>query len=589
MSNQNSMSSEKPQAAKSKLRLTVSRKILLVVLASVVFSMSLLVYIGSQNQRADIEQLATDNYQIMSTLLAEQMSGGLKWKKVAKITEVYQDLVSRDGAVLAEILTFDKTGAELTAYKSETLPIFGLQVQFDENAAQINEETPFVLKTETHQMVIIPVTTAKGEFVGHVAFSWSLGVLHDRMTSNLLKQMGISLAVLIGVIICSSFLLHRFIGTPLSYLTQVMEELASGKKDLQITGLDRADDIGDMSRAVEVFKQNADKMDVLQVEREREAMEKAAIEDQLRQTESTRQAEELNRQKDADRTERESRAKFAGELAAKLEKTVNTISQQIAHLASGMAGDAKKMVSTAEDTNQHSASIAKASEQAAQNVSGVASAAEELSASLQEIGRQVNVSGKLTEETLRETELTDQVVTELASTAGEIGNVLNLINEIAAQTNLLALNATIEAARAGDAGKGFAVVASEVKGLASQTTRATEEISKQIDQMQSASGNAVSAVHGIKGMISRINETVQVMSSAVDEQNTATLEITRNVQMASERTGEVSKSVADVSEMASVSGNAASHLLTSFDELSSQSTLLQEEVDKILQDIRTIA
>ncbi len=567
---------------------TVSRKILLVVFGSFLFSLSLLVYISSQNQKNDIQGLAYDNYETVSKLLAVQMSGGLKWKKVPKITEVYDEIVHKESAVLAEVLTFDKSGEQVTRYQSEILPNGGLEKAYKSSQGQLNENDVFVADDGQNHIVIVPVKTSKGEFVGTAAFAWSLNKLETQLFNNLLKQLALSGAVMVGLMILTGILLNRFIGAPLNGLTKSMMDLAGGEKNLEIVGLERKDDLGDMSRAVQIFKENAEKVDALQAENEREASRKASMEEQLRAAEIEKQQAEVERQRQSEEAARESRTHFATELAAKLEASVNAISQKISKSAVDMKQQAQTMVDSAENTDQHSSSIASASEQAAQNVSGVASAAEELSASLQEIGRQVSVSSNLTEETLKETEVTDTVVSELADTAGEIGNVLNLINEIAAQTNLLALNATIEAARAGEAGKGFAVVASEVKGLASQTTKATEEISKQIDQMQLASTNAVEAVHSIKGMIVRINETVQMMESAVQEQNTATLEITKNVQMASERTGEVSKSVSDVSSMASISGGAASKLMESVGELSEQSSTLQTEVDAVLKEIRSM-
>lgn len=567
---------------------TVSRKILLVVFGSFLFSLSLLVYISSQNQRSDIQELAFDNYETVSKLLAVQMSGGLKWKKVIKITEVYDEISLKEGSVLAEVRTFDKSGEQVTQFQSKILPNGDLVDAYKKVQEKLNDNDVFTIDDAQNHVVIVPVKTAKGEFVGTAAFAWSLQDLEAQLFSNLLKQLVLAGAVMAGLMVLTGILLNRFIGAPLTGLTKAMMDLAGGERKLEIVGLERADDLGDMSRAVQVFKENADKVDALQAENEREASRKAAMEEQLRSAEMEKQQAEIERQRQSEEAARESRTNFATELAAKLEASVNAISQKISKSAVDMKQQAQTMVDSAENTDQHSSSIASASEQAAQNVSGVASAAEELSASLQEIGRQVTVSSNLTEETLKETEVTDSVVSELADTAGQIGNVLNLINEIAAQTNLLALNATIEAARAGDAGKGFAVVASEVKGLASQTTKATEEISRQIDQMQSASTNAVGAVQGIKGMIVRINETVQMMESAVHEQNTATLEITKNVQMASERTGEVSKSVSDVSNMASISGEAAGKLLESVGELSEQSSTLETEVDAVLKEIRSM-
>ncbi|MDF2367242.1 methyl-accepting chemotaxis protein, partial [Sneathiella sp.] len=560
-------------------KMTVSRKILLVVFATTLMGLSLLVYLGLQNQRHALEDLATNNNLTISELMAEQLSGALKWKKTDKIAEVYQEMASKDGSVLADILTFDNEGALVTEYHSETLPsASGLAALLSKHKAALEQGEVYTENTGSHQIILTPVTSAKGELVGFAAIGWSLNKLNEQLSANLMQQLLLTGAALLGIMVLTGFLLGRFIGRPLTQLTQAMLSIANGARDIIIDGLDRKDDVGDMSRAVQVFQANAEKVKALEVQREKDAQEKAAAEEERRREEMNRAEEEKRRDQEATAKSSAERVSFAQTLAQKLESTVNTVAQQIIGAAETMEEKARSMVTSAADTDRHSTSIAAASEQAAGNVSGVASAAEELSASLQEIGRQVNVSATLSKETMQVAESTDVVVGKLAVSAGEIGNVIDLINNIANQTNLLALNATIEAARAGEAGKGFAVVASEVKGLASQTTNATEEITRKIDGMQHATTEAVEAVKRIEEMIVQIDETVQVMSSAVEEQNAATLEITRNVQQASVSTGEVSRSVMEVSNMASSSGSSATQLLESVGELTQFSAKLREEV-----------
>lgn len=571
-------------------KMTVSRKILLVVFATTLMGLSLLVYLGLQNQRHALEDLATNNNLTISELMAEQLSGALKWKKTDKIAEVYQEMASKDGSVLADILTFDNEGALVTEYHSETLPsASGLAALLSKHKAALEQGEVYTENTGSHQIILTPVTSAKGELVGFAAIGWSLNQLNEQLSANLMQQLLLTGAALLGIMVLTGFLLGRFIGRPLTQLTQAMLSIANGARDIIIDGLDRKDDVGDMSRAVQVFQANAEKVKALEVQREKDAQEKAAAEEERRREEMNRAEEEKRRDQEATAKSSAERVSFAQTLAQKLESTVNTVAQQIIGAAETMEEKARSMVTSAADTDRHSTSIAAASEQAAGNVSGVASAAEELSASLQEIGRQVNVSATLSKETMQVAESTDVVVGKLAVSAGEIGNVIDLINNIANQTNLLALNATIEAARAGEAGKGFAVVASEVKGLASQTTNATEEITRKIDGMQHATTEAVEAVKRIEEMIVQIDETVQVMSSAVEEQNAATLEITRNVQQASVSTGEVSRSVMEVSNMASSSGSSATQLLESVGELTQFSAKLREEVDSVLKDIRSMA
>ncbi|WP_339630400.1 methyl-accepting chemotaxis protein [uncultured Sneathiella sp.] len=574
---------------KAAVKLTVSRKILLVVFATTLMGLSLLVFLGLQNQRQDLESLAISNNLTITNLMAEQLSGALKWKKPDKIAEVYQELASHADSVLADVVTFDSEGNVVTEYQSDSLPTVNMAGEFERLKTGLGDSAVYSEMTGTHQIILTPVITPKDELVGYAAVTWSLNRLNDRLSANLMQQLLLTGAALLGIMLLTGFLLNRFIGKPLSQLTGAMTSLANGQQDITIVGLDRKDDVGDMSRAVQVFQANAEKMRALEIQREKDAEEKAVEADTRRQAEMQRAEEEKRRDQEAADKSTAERISFAQAIAQKLESSVNAVAQQISGAAATMEEKAKSMVTSAADTDRHSTAIAAASEQAAGNVSGVASAAEELSASLQEISRQVDVSAKLSKETMDVAETTDEVVGKLAVSAGEIGNVIELINNIASQTNLLALNATIEAARAGEAGKGFAVVASEVKGLAAQTTSATEQITSQIDGMQNATTKAVEAVKQIEEMIVRINETVQVMATALEEQNSATLEITRNVQQASASTGEVSRSVTDVSNMAAASGTSATQLLGSVGELTEFSAKLREEVAAVLTDIRSMA
>ena len=574
---------------KAAVKLTVSRKILLVVFATTLMGLSLLVFLGLQNQRQALESLAISNNLTITNLMAEQLSGALKWKKPDKIAEVYQELASHADSVLADVVTFDSEGNVVTEYQSDSLPTVNIAGEFERLKTGLGDSAVYSEMTGTHQIILTPVITPKDELVGYAAVTWSLNRLNDRLSANLMQQLLLTGAALLGIMLLTGFLLNRFIGKPLSQLTGAMTSLANGQQDITIVGLDRKDDVGDMSRAVQVFQANAEKMRALEIQREKDAEEKAVEADTRRQAEMQRAEEEKRRDQEAADKSTAERISFAQAIAQKLESSVNAVAQQISGAAATMEEKAKSMVTSAADTDRHSTAIAAASEQAAGNVSGVASAAEELSASLQEISRQVDVSAKLSKETMDVAETTDEVVGKLAVSAGEIGNVIELINNIASQTNLLALNATIEAARAGEAGKGFAVVASEVKGLAAQTTSATEQITSQIDGMQNATTKAVEAVKQIEEMIVRINETVQVMATALEEQNSATLEITRNVQQASASTGEVSRSVTDVSNMAAASGTSATQLLGSVGELTEFSAKLREEVAAVLTDIRSMA
>jgi methyl-accepting chemotaxis protein len=284
------------------------------------------------------------------------------------------------------------------------------------------------------------------------------------------EQLGIQLLIgtaiaglLIGII--AGAFIGRSISRPITELTGVMGELADDNTDVRVRYIENKDEIGRMARAVRVFRENA-----IEVKRLNAA------------------------QAEAERKAAEERAKMLADVAAQIEDSIGSIAQRMAAAADQVKTSAQTLSSNAQQASSQSTTVAGASEQASANVQTVASATEELASSVSEIGRQVSSSTEIASRAVREVEATNTKVQGLADAAGQIGEVVSLISDIAEQTNLLALNATIEAARAGEAGKGFAVVASEVKNLASQTARATDEISSQVAGIQSATDDAVHAI-----------------------------------------------------------------------------------------------
>ncbi len=266
--------------------------------------------------------------------------------------------------------------------------------------------------------------------------------------------------------------------------------------------------------------------------------------------------------------------RLADDFESKLKGVIDAVSAA----ATELQATAETMTITAGESSRRATAVAAASEQATTNVQTVAAAAEELSKSIIEISRQVDGSTTVAGKAVEEAKRTDSRVHALSEAAQKIGEVVQLINDIASQTNLLALNATIEAARAGEAGKGFAVVASEVKSLASQTAKATEDISAQVNAIQAATRDAVEAIRSIGATITQISETSTTIASAVEEQGAATQEIARNVQQAAAGTHEVSDNIAGVTTAAGETGAATSQMLGAAKELAGQADMLRREV-----------
>ena len=358
------------------------------------------------------------------------------------------------------------------------------------------------------------------------------------------------------VVVASVYVKFR-VTNPLGDVEKAMAELAQGQLETEVSHQARGDEIGQMARAVEVFKQNA--LKVRQLEQQQE--------------------------EDRTRTAAE-RKKSMHALADSFEGSVKQIVDIVSSAATEMEATAKNVTSGAEGTSTKTAELAHATSEASHNVNTVAAAAEELSSSIAEITRQVQRSAEVSEEAVKQADTANNTVQGLADGAQRIGDVVNLINDIAEQINLLALNATIEAARAGDAGKGFAVVASEVKSLANQTAKATEEIGGQIRSIQSETEHAVEFIKSISRTINHISEISTAISAAVEEQGAATKEIARSVQQAAKNTSVVSDSVSEVSRSAQESGGAAQEMLGACAELARQADTLNKEVDRFIHNIR---
>ena len=368
----------------------------------------------------------------------------------------------------------------------------------------------------------------------------------------LLVAVSVALVLLLGTWIALKGLV-----APIRNLTGTMDTLAAGQLETTVPGTDRSDELGTMARSVETFR-----LGLVEVERLK------AEQETLKQ-----------------RAEVEKRAAMNA-LADSFQSSVGSVVGTLSSASTELTAAAGSMASIAEETSRQATTVASASEQATVNVQTVASAAEELSSSVSEISRQVAQSTQIAGQAMGEVAQTNETVQGLTGSVSRISEVVRLISEIASQTNLLALNATIEAARAGDAGKGFAVVASEVKHLATQTARATEDITGRISEIQSATGQSVAAIDRINKVIQQMNEISLAIASAVEEQGAATQEIARNVAQAADGTQLVSSNILQVTQASAETGTAASQVQASSAEVAQQAEGLKREVDAFLNQVR---
>uniref|UniRef100_UPI003BAD5911 methyl-accepting chemotaxis protein n=1 Tax=Stappia sp. TaxID=1870903 RepID=UPI003BAD5911 len=375
------------------------------------------------------------------------------------------------------------------------------------------------------------------------------------MSKTILGAIGASVVALVLAALCG-FLIARGITGPLARLVADAEELAEGNTSVAFAEAERKDEIGDVARSVAGFRDGV-------VERQR-----------------------LEAEQKAETSRREARNARVAAALKEFETDVQRSLSEVSSAAQNLQSTATMLTENARDTNHQSTTVATASEQASANVQTVAAATEELAASLQEVSSQVTHSATIAGSAATEASRTNTQISGLASVAEDIGEVIALISSIAEQTNLLALNATIEAARAGEAGKGFAVVAAEVKELASQTSKATEEISTKISAIQNETREAVGGIQSISRIVEEMNAVSSAIAASVEEQTAATSEISTNVDQASQGTADVSRSIIRVSAAAGETDQAATSVVGAAEQLTSQAETMRRLVEGFLGEVR---
>lgn len=391
-------------------------------------------------------------------------------------------------------------------------------------------------------------------------WGWAIGtgLYTDDLTAALMAKVA-KFALIGGIIILlgavAGFVISRSISRPVRAITDTMQKLADGQTDITIPAREERHEIGAMAAAVEVFRDNA-----------------------LRQTEMASKVE-------SDANQQMERQQRIESLIADFRASVGTMLDAVSGRVDEMEEVANSLASVAEDTSGRATTAEQAAQDASANVQTVASATEELTASIAEISRQVDETTTTVGQATNTVRTTNDKVESLSDAAQKIGDVVKLISDIAEQTNLLALNATIEAARAGEAGKGFAVVANEVKTLASQTAKATEDISEQIGSIQDATGETVVAIRDIGTVIENINGTIDMIAEATQQQGAATAEISSSVMEVVHGTSNVADNVSVVKNSAGETSSSAGTVRSAAQDLSEKADTLRGEIDTFLKGV----
>jgi methyl-accepting chemotaxis protein len=394
---------------------------------------------------------------------------------------------------------------------------------------------------------------------GYKPWGWVVGsgvMIEDveAMSAAMQRNIIIWLGLIAALLMVAAFLVTRSITGPLGRLRASLQRLADGDIEAAVEGAERGDEFGMIARAAVGVRETVRKRMQDQIQRDTEAKHAAEGE----------------------------RKRLLTDIAHSLDRQVKAVADSVGTAAQELVGTARSMQSVSEQAQREADEASGISGAASAHVKTVGDATSQLDGAITEIGSRMHESSKISHDALTQIREAGAIVRTLSEASADIGKVVSLIQAIAEQTNLLALNATIEAARAGEAGRGFAVVASEVKQLATQTSKATEEISGRIQAVQGATEQAVSAIENVDRTVGRINEIGSTIAAAVEEQGTATSGIARAVEQTSGQTELVAKSLARLLDAANKTSTSSQAVVTSASGLSDQASTLKREVQEFV-------
>lgn len=606
---------------------SISRTLMLTLIVSAAVAFGSLIALNLSTSYNNMLTAKQWTYESVSSLLAGQLAGGVRWKKeepVLQTLEVLRGQVESSAFLRAQVLLDSSdTWLSIDSNAMDTDLQFpdGFQEEAFNSESSLSRSSGLLFSTSA------PITNPSGDRIGTLITHWNHAsvrqqALHDSVIASALA-LGMML-LMVGFVL---LLNKRLVISPLRSITTVMSRLANGDRNIDIIATDRGDEIGDIAQAVQVFKNNAieaEKLQQQQIEAEKKSLEQQAklraAEEEKALAEARMQQQKLEEASKAAEHAAMLQVRIASLLEAvhaasqgnlnhpidctvnddelgKISVALNALFTQlhssfadIEESADSVANAAARLHELGKTITTSSAESADMTESAsirAKNVStsaeSAAAATAEMTSTVKDIAMNTSNAVRTVEEAVDLVESTGTNIRKLSESSAGIGSVIKVITSIAEQTNLLALNATIEAARAGDAGKGFAVVANEVKELAKDTARATEEIESRIASIQMDTQTAVNAIDEISTIVRTISDSQSSIAAAVEQQKATSNELHRTIASTSDDNMAITQVIEKVAEQSRHTQLSATAVNTSSTELSAHAESLQ----RLLQRYRS--